>query len=69
MAVGDLSEYIARGARESGVSEVYRCEDKEAARAILPKVLQPDCTVLVKASRGMKLEELTACLMELTQAE
>ena len=39
-----------------------------AARAVLPSVLQPDCTVLVKASRGMKLEELTACLMDLTRA-
>ena len=69
VAVGELSDYIARGARESGVPEVYRCEDKEAARTVLPKVLQPDCTILVKASRGMKLEELTACLMELTKAE
>ena len=68
VAVGELSDHIARGARESGVPEVYHCEDKEAARAVLPSVLQPDCTVLVKASRGMKLEELTACLMDLTRA-
>lgn len=69
VAVGELSEHIAQGARESGVPEVYHCGDKDAARAILPKVLAPDCTVLVKASRGMKMEELTAALMELTKAE
>ena len=43
--------------------------DRDTARTILPKVLTPDCTVLVKASRGMKMEELTAALMELTKAE
>ena len=39
---------------------------KEEAKDVLPQVLRPDSTILVKASRGMKLEELTAKLLELT---
>lgn len=67
IAVGDLADYIARGARESGVPEVYHCVDKADAKEILAKAVRPDSTILVKASRGMKLEELTACLVELTK--
>ena len=46
---------------------MYHCADKAAAMTVLPKVVEPDSTILVKASRGMKLEELTARLMELTR--
>ena len=66
LAVGELAEQIARGAREAGVPQVICCRTREEAKAALPQVLCPDCTVLVKASRGMKLEEITARLLELT---
>ena len=66
IAVGQLAEYIAQGARDAGVPQVIQCRDREEAKAVLPQVLCPDCTVLVKASRGMKLEEITAKLLELT---
>lgn len=66
VAVGELAEHIAQGARESGVPAVIQCRDREEAKGVLSQVVQPDCTVLVKASRGMKLEELTAKLLELT---
>ena len=66
VAVGELAGHIAAGAREAGVPTVYHCGDKSAAMAVLPKVVEPDSTILVKASRGMKLEELTARLLELT---
>ena len=56
----------AQAARDAGVPQVFQCRDREEAKAVLPQVLGPDCTVLVKASRGMKLEELTARLLELT---
>ena len=58
-----------QGAREAGVPLVYHCADRAAARVILPQAVRPDSTILVKASRGMKLEELTAALLELTQPE
>ena len=69
VAVGEQAAYIAQGARESGVPEVYHCPDKKAARSVLPQLVRPDSTILVKASRGMKLEELTACLLELTSED
>jgi len=69
VTVGPLAGYIAQAARESGVPAVYPCEDKEQAKALLPQLVKPDSTILCKASRGMRLEELVAGLMELTQAE
>lgn len=69
VAVGEMSEHIAEGARESGVPEVYHCADKAAAKAVLAELVKPDSTFLVKASRGMQLEELTAELMKLTRDE
>ena len=69
MAVGELAQNIAQGARDSGVPTVYCCPDKESAKQILPKIVRPDSTILVKASRGMALEELTGALMELTKPE
>lgn len=65
VAVGKLSEHMAQGARDAGVPTVYSCADKEEAKAVLPEVVRPDSTILVKASRGMALEELTAQLLTL----
>ncbi len=67
VAVGELAEHIARGAQESGVPTVYHCADKAEAKKILPQVVKPDSTILLKASRGMALEELTAYLVEITK--
>ena len=66
VAVGELARYIAEGAREAGVPQVIHRGDQEGAKAVLSQVVGPDSTVLVKGSRGMKLEELTAFLLELT---
>jgi len=67
VAVGEMSEHMAQGARDAGVPMVCHCADKEAAKAVLDRIIKPDSTILVKASRGMKLEELTAYLVEHTQ--
>lgn len=66
VAVGQLAEHIAQGARSAGVPTVLPCQTREEAEAILPQVIRPDCTILLKGSRRMKLEELTAKLLELT---
>ncbi len=66
VAVGELAEHIAQGAQEAGVPQVIHCRNREEAGAVLSQVICPDSTILVKASRGMKLEELTAKLIELT---
>ena len=67
VAVGEMSRYIAQGAQDTGVPHVYYCENREEAEKILPKIVRPDSTILVKASRGMKLEELTGKLLKLTK--
>lgn len=67
VAVGELAEHIAQGAEESGVPHVYRCADKDAAKPVLREIIQPDSTFLVKASRGMAMEELSAFLSEETK--
>ena len=41
--------------------------ETEDAKALLPQLVRPDATFLVKASRGMELEELTGALLELTR--
>ena len=46
---------------------MIHCTDREQAKAVLSQVIRPDSTVLVKASRGMRLEEITAKLLELTE--
>lgn len=67
VAVGDLAQSIAEGAKEAGVPQVIHCRTREEAKEALAQVMCPDSTILVKGSRGMKLEELTARLMELTK--
>ena len=67
VAVGEMARYIAEGARNSGVPHVWHCADRAAAAELLPAVVKPDSTILVKASRGMRLEELTAGLLALTR--
>ena len=66
VAVGEMAEHIAQGAREAGVPLVYHCADKEKAKEVLPQLIKPGSTFLVKASRGMALEELSAFLVEHT---
>ena len=66
VAIGEQSAYMAKGAREAGVPQVYHCQDKSEAMEILPGLIRPDATFLVKASRGMKLEEITEFLVKET---
>lgn len=69
IAVGEMAKYIAEGAKNTGVPEIYSCEDKYEAKKILEQVIRPDSAILFKASRGMKLEELTEYTLKLTQEE
>ena len=66
VAIGEQSAYMAKGAREAGVPQVYHCQNKSEAMEILPGLIRPDATFLVKASRGMKLEEITEFLVKET---
>jgi UDP-N-acetylmuramoyl-tripeptide--D-alanyl-D-alanine ligase len=58
IAVGERARDLADGAREAGMAaeRVLTCDDAAAALALLRQVVQPGDAVLVKASRGMRLE-------------
>lgn len=60
---GKLSESLANGAREAlGEEKVFAYQDKQELSNELKKHVTGDTIVLVKASRGMKLEEVVQAL-------
>lgn len=69
VAVGELSEHMANAARNAGVPMVFHCPDKGAAIPVLKEQVKPDSTILVKASRGMAMEELVDYLKRITTEE
>jgi len=69
VAVGELSEHMAQAAEKAGVPMVVHCPDKGAAIPVLKDNVRPDSTILVKASRGMAMEELVDYLKRITTEE
>jgi len=65
IAVGQLAKDIAKGAASAGMEEknIYWCADNKEAVAVLQKILDKNCVVLVKASRGMQMEEIVYEIM------
>lgn len=61
LAQGEAAAEIARGAEERGI---YYERKKELLEA-LPSLILPGDTVLVKASRSMRFEEITEALLKL----
>lgn len=66
ITVGALGAIIAREAVNAGVSaaRVFACADHAAAADVLGRCLQPGDAVLVKASRGQRLEKVVALWKE-----
>lgn len=67
ITVGTLAEEIARGALASGMApdRVHICPDRESAISqakLLLSLLGNETWVLIKASRGMKMENVTEAL-------
>lgn len=67
VAVGELSTHMAEAAKSAGVPQVFHCPNKHAAMPVISSLLRPDATVLVKASRGMAMEELVDYLISMTE--
>ena len=63
MGVGPLSGFILEGAQEEGIGEksLLRFENSAAAAKALKDILKEGDLVLVKGSRGMKMEEIKRC--------
>jgi UDP-N-acetylmuramoyl-tripeptide--D-alanyl-D-alanine ligase len=64
VAVGPLSYHTALGACAGGMDadRVFHCFTKEEALLLLAEILREGDTVLIKASRGMAMEEIVGAL-------
>ncbi|MDA0991825.1 MAG: UDP-N-acetylmuramoyl-tripeptide--D-alanyl-D-alanine ligase, partial [Verrucomicrobia bacterium] len=60
VVVGELGHWIATGAEAKGVRPdgIYRCADTAAAAAVLAGALSPGDGVLLKGSRGLRIEDV-----------
>jgi UDP-N-acetylmuramoyl-tripeptide--D-alanyl-D-alanine ligase len=63
-AVGPLSRGAAETARRAGVGEVHQYGDSAEAAASVAEFLRPGDVVVVKGSRGMKMERVVRALVE-----
>ncbi len=62
VAVGEQSIHMADSARKSETLEVYHVATRQEAEPILADLMEENTIFLVKASRGMAMEHLTAHL-------
>ncbi|MFY9175281.1 MAG: UDP-N-acetylmuramoyl-tripeptide--D-alanyl-D-alanine ligase [Peptococcia bacterium] len=62
--VGKLARYIAEGAITAGFPEsgIGLCQNNQEALSYLKKALQPGDVILIKGSRGVKMEEIVTDL-------
>ena len=65
LAVGDLSWNIYDAAHQAGMEGAIYAKDRAAAKPLLANLIRPGAVILVKASRGMAIEELTRELQRL----
>jgi UDP-N-acetylmuramyl pentapeptide synthase len=63
IGVGPLSEIMVTAAREAGLAEAHHAATFEDTMALLLKRLGPGDAVLVKGSRGMRMERVVDALM------
>ena len=65
ITVGDMAKYIAEGAKEAGFDkEVYRFENNAEVISALSTLLKDNDCILIKGSRGMRLEEIADSLYD-----
>ncbi len=58
VTVGQLARHIAMQASQAGISVAVACNDHEEAMKVLQNVAKAGDTILIKGSRGMKMEKL-----------
>ncbi len=64
IAVGREARFIAEGAKEEGLEHVLAFPDKEAFLQTMDSILEKGDVILVKGSRGMKMEKIVKKIME-----
>lgn len=62
VCIGNDAKYIADEAKKQGISNVYEFENNSQASEFLCQYVKDGDVVLFKASRGMKLEEVSSAL-------
>lgn len=67
VAIGPLAQNIYDGAERSSLPQAYWYATQEAAWDKLRELVAPNCTVLVKASRGMEFEKTVEFLKSITK--
>ena len=65
VAIGQRAQHMAKAA-DAQVPEVYWFATKEEAQTQIAKLVKPNTAVLVKASRGMKFEDIVSYLVSIT---
>jgi len=65
LLLGEMAVHVAEGAREGGLdaARLHRVENAEAAYRWLQAWLQPEDRILIKGSRGMRMEKISAALL------
>ena len=58
VTVGELARHIAEAASDQGVDVALAYDSHDAASAALMTIIQPGDTILIKGSRGMKMENM-----------
>ena len=58
VSIGELAGHIAAAAIEYGAPAVIACESHAAAKKALKRNLEQGDTILIKGSRGMKMEKM-----------
>ena len=71
VAIGELSRHTAQGAKDAGMdgANVFHCMEQTEAVTYLDTLLGPGDAVLVKGSRGMRLERIVDALVKTRQEE
>lgn len=66
VTVGDLAKYIALGGAQGGLpgERIHQCDENIEAIKLLKDLLKKGDAVLVKGSRGMKMELIVSALLE-----
>ncbi|MEU1628199.1 UDP-N-acetylmuramoyl-tripeptide--D-alanyl-D-alanine ligase [Streptomyces sp. NPDC020096] len=61
---GEEAQWMQQAAAEAGALSALHMPDQDAALAVLRQTLRPGDVVLVKASRGVQLQQLAAALLQ-----
>jgi len=61
---GHLSKETARAAKRGGLKKVFATRSNEEASRILKKILRQNDVILIKGSRGMKMEEIVENILK-----